>query len=257
MAKPKRKSSLAYRPKGMDSGNWSMPAMPDDSAPRCITRLEFLAHFTNEDSAKAIRVMNCAYLVGEGKGQDEGMPEMMAYTDDIPAEFAAKWLRRDREHDKESPGFDGEKLPLSQAWCVELMRRRMAISRGSGAGGKEPRHYRLRVCPEPSAAKWLAKNNEMDNFMREFMRRVCEDHNRQIIWIGAAHYKPKISPAWKTDEEWKRKAKCHAHFAFRGVDTDGRALFFEKKYVERGFENRARTLLHEMIGDGKSVRRAG
>lgn len=257
MAHLKRGRGLAYRPRGMDGHAWSMPDAPAASAPRCITRLNFLPHESNEDSAKAQRVMDCAYLVGEGKGPDEGLPEMMAFTDEIPSDFAAKWLRRDRADDKVTPGYDGEKLPLSQAWCVELMRRRMAIQRGAGTGEREPRHYRLRICPEPSAAKWLAANDEMDNFMRELMRRVCEDHGRQLIWVGAAHYKPRISPAWKTDEEWKRKAKCHAHFAFRGVDTDGRALFFEKKYVDRGFEHRARTLLHEMIGDGKAVRRAG
>lgn len=257
MDRPKRSHSRqAYRPRGMDAHAWSMPPEPPEDSPGCITRVEFIRHDYNESEAMAQRTSHCLYLVGEGKGVDEGLPEMIASSTPDHS-FAMKWLKADRETHKATAGWNGETLPLEQAWCVELMRRRMAITAGPGKGEREPRHYRLKVCPEPKAARWLAKHGVVHEFMRDVMARVERDHQRGIIWVGSAHYKPKLKPADREDDEWKRKAKCHAHFAFRGIDTAGRALFFEKKYIDRGFEWNARQSLHDMMGAGKAVRRAG
>ena len=260
-----------YIPKGAQAHSYTMPPEVPSEAPGVIVRCEFLPHGKVEEEASMQRIGDCVYLTGSHvvvaggtvvarKGQDGGHVQMISGRDPS-AQFARKWLSRDKSHDRSEPGFDGEKLTLQQAWCKKLMAKPLYIVKGDGAGDPEPRHYRMRLNPDPSAAAKLAKGDNLNQFIREYMNRVQNDLQREVIWIGAGHYKPKLNLRLLTDEQreaWPKKPASHAHFAFRGVDGEGRAMFIEGQYWRKGLERRARGLLLEMFEtDKKDVKRAG
>lgn len=270
---PKRGGTLRqrYLPKGAQKHPYTMPMEVPPEAPGAIVRCEFLPHRQCEDEDALRRIGDCIYLTGSHvvvaggtvvarKGQNGGHVQMISGSEPT-AHFARKWLSRDPSMDKYEPGFDGEKLTLQQAWCKRLMAKPLHIVHGDGKGDPEPRHFRMRINPDPRAARKLAKGNLLNEFTKEFMNRVQEDLQREVIWIGAGHYKPKIDPELLNEKQrlaWPKKPDCHTHFAFRGVDGAGKALFIEGPYWRKGLERRARGLLLEMFeADGKGVKRAG
>jgi hypothetical protein len=192
------------------------------------------------------------------KGQN-GQPIKMLVGCDPSRGFALAWLERDRSLDHWEPGWDGTRLTLDQSWAKQLMARKLYITKGHNAGDREPRRYRARICPQAEVARRLAKSRYLDQFIREFMARVQADLHRELYWIGAGHFKPRRMPEALDAAEiakWSTKPACHAHIAWRGVDTDGKAVFIEAPYVRRGFEYRARELLLEMFPVAQGARRA-
>jgi hypothetical protein len=192
------------------------------------------------------------------KGQN-GRPIKMLVGCEPSQGFAQAWLTRDRALDPWEPGWDGVRLSLHQSWAKELMARKLFITRGHNKGNREPRRYRTRICPDPEVGRRLAKANYLDQFIREYMARVQTDLKRELYWIGAGHYKPRKVPKDLDAAEiaaWSAKPDCHAHIAWRGVDTDGEAVYIEAPYVRRGFEFRARELLLEMFPVAQGARRA-
>jgi hypothetical protein len=283
--------SDAYLPAGAPRYPFHLPDRVVDSAPKCITRVEFITQNHRLPEAEALnRLADLHYLVGnfpaipeskQVKGKDGRAAQMLTDMQrwEVLMErelkhFARQWLTRARSNDLAEPGFDGRSLSFEQAWCKYLMKKRLTIRDGSWANRPEPRRYRIRVCPEPQVSTQLAHGDNLPSFMRELMRRIEGDlgagfpeRSRPLIWIGAGHYLPEHSPAWLSPEErvrWSEQSPCHAHFAVRGVDTAGRVLWFERPYVYSedltkrlsGLENRARGLLQEFF-DGTGYSKAG
>ena len=284
-------TKAAYVPFGAPRYPYDLPEQVGDDALQCITRVEFITQNKRLAEAEALnRIADLHYLVGnyrvnsasEGvKGQD-GRPAQMLTDMDRWAMLMAselkrfathEWLKRPRPADGAEPGFDGRTVSLEQAWCKQLMKKRLTIRVGSWANLPELRRYRVRVSPEAKVAERLARGDNLPSFMRELMRRVESDlgahfpeRTRPLIWIGAGHYRPKYPPDDMSPDEraqWDEKSACHAHFAIRGVDTQGRVLWFERPYVQgdklsrrrSGLENRARALLQEFF-DGTGYAKA-
>lgn len=275
-------NKCAFVPSGAPRYPFHLPDQVESTAPLCITRVEFITQNTRLTEAESLnRIADLHYLVGNYpvssaskgvKGQLGRAAKMITDMDRWQIlmggelqRFAHEWLRRNKSFDCSEPGFDGRSISFEQAWCKELMRRRLTIRDGSWATVPEPRRYRIRICPEAYVAAKLARGDYLSVFMRELMRRVESDlgayfpeRTRPLIWIGAGHYLPKHAPDWVSAEErarWDEKPSCHAHFAIRGVDTAGRVLWFERPYVHSapngarpsGLENRARGLLQEFF----------
>lgn len=270
---PNRGTPLKHRyvPKGAQKHPYTMPAEVPKEAPGAIVRCEFLPHRQVEEEDSLRRIGDCVYLTGTHvvvaggrivarKGPGGGHVQMISGSAPS-AHFAQKWLSRDPSMDQYEPGFDGQKLTLQQAWCKQLMAKPLYIVKGDGAGDPEPRHFRMRINPDPKTAAKLAHGNNLNEFTKEFMNRVQKDLQREVIWIGAGHYKPEIDPKLLSEKQqaaWPKKPDCHTHFAFRGVDGEGKALFIEGQYWRKGLERRARGLLLEMFEtDRKDVKRAG
>jgi hypothetical protein len=182
------------------------------------------------------RVEFAHYFVGEGKGDDGSLPEMFTADESSGhavhegnTAFARKWLSRDRSIDADQIGFDGKRWPLSQAYCLDIMRRELP---------EEPRHYRIIVSPEKAAGDQL----DMQEFGKELIARVESDYSRQFYWVASAHH--------NTDHP-------HLHIGIRGMDTKMEPVLIHPPYRRTGIRNRAREILYERLGSAKELRRAG
>jgi hypothetical protein len=266
----KRTRSLnPYRPSGAQAHDFNMPRQPPAESHRCIVKIDFPWHGKDEAVNKIERMADCQYLVGTTsyaangrlyahKGQN-GRPIKMLVGSDPSPHFARRWLLRDRASDEWEPGWDGARLTLDQAWAKELMARKLSITKGHNQGNREPRRYRVRICPEFEVAQRLAKGPYLDQFIREYMVRVQADLKRELFWIGAGHYKPRRMPDSLDAlerERWPKKPMCHGHLSWRGVDASGEAVYIEAPYVQRGLEHRARQLLMEMFPVAQGARHA-
>lgn len=215
---------------------YTMPRRPADSVPQCHANVAFLQHALDGGKLRSDLQRNelAHYLVGEGKGDDGSLPPMFTREDSSPSDaFASAWLRRDKSVDGARPGFDGKRWPLHQAWCADILCRDMP---------GELRHFRLMASPESH----VGSSVDMQRFARELMQRVDDDLRRVTFWTASAHY--------NTDNP-------HVHIGVRGVDANGREVYFPGPYADRGFEYRARqvlgALMAEQANPGKQVLRAG
>lgn len=209
-----------------------MAPKPAAGSPSCIAKLNFIAHSGESKMCRddLNRVGFAQYLIGEGKGEDGTLPTMFTAADhDPPKAFRDAWLRRDRSIDPEQIGWDGQRWPIQQAWCAEILRQRLV---------DEPRHYRLMVSP---AEKW-GKQVDMQEFAQRLMTHVETDLRRRFYWVASAHY--------NTD-------RPHIHVGIRGMDREHAPVFFPKPYVKSGIMWRGQAVLAEMIAEQKAVKRAG
>lgn len=91
----------------------------------------------------------------------------------------------------------------------------------------DQRQFRFIVSPED------AHQVDMNEFIRELMKRVERDLGQPIIWAAVNHY---------------NTAHPHAHVVVRGVDRNGREVRFDRQYIQRGFRARSEELLTEWLG---------
>lgn len=241
MGRSSRKNTPSRLPSA-SHGKYTMPRRPADSAPKCHGHVDFLLHELDGGELRSDlqRRELAHYLVGEGKGDDGTLPSMFTREDTPPSDaFAQAWLRRDQAGDSGRPGFDerasapSKRWPLSQAWCAEVLCRKMP---------GEIRHFRLMASPE----RHIGERVDMQRFARELMRYIDADLRRITLWTASAHY---------------NTAHPHVHIGVRGVDATGREVYFPGPYAQRGFEYRARQvlaeLLDEQIKSEKQALRAG
>lgn len=235
MSRSSRKNMPTRLP-AASHGKYTMPRRPADSVPKCHGNVAFLVHELDGGKLRSDlkRTELAHYLVGEGKGDDGTLPAMFTREDLPPSDaFASSWLRRERSSDAGRPGFDGKRWPLSQAWCAEILCRDIP---------GEIRHFRLMASPE----QHVGRRVDMQRFARDLMQRVDDDLRRKTLWSASAHY--------NTDNP-------HVHIGVRGVDADGKEVYFPGPYASRGFEYRARQVLGELLAERakaeKQVLRAG
>lgn len=219
-----------------------MPRRPAADVPKCHGHVDFLAHQWESKVCRPdlIRSEFAHYLVGEGKGDDGTLPSMFTREDLPPSDaFAKAWLRRDKNTDSAQPGFNDQatapskRWPINQAWCADIIRRDLP---------GEKWHFRLMASPE----KHNGERVNMQEFARVLMGRVDEDLNVRTFWSASAHYNTPIP---------------HVHIGVRGIDADGKQVYFHSPYANRGFEYRAREVLKELLSarskPGKQALRAG
>jgi len=230
-----RRKNTASRLPSASAVKYTMPRRPADSVPNCIGHVDFLTHWDSGKCRPDLELAEFAhYLVGEGKGDDGTMPVMFTRDDSPPPDaFAKAWLRRDNNSAAVRGGFVGKRWPLQQAWCAEIIARDMP---------GEKCHFRLMASPERRHGIRV----DMRRFTREVMLRVDEDLRVSTLWSASAHVNTGIP---------------HVHIGVRGVDANGKGVFFPPPYALRGFEYRARQVLGELISElnaaEKQVARAG
>lgn len=223
MGRSSRKNSPSRLPSA-SYGKYTMPRRPADSVPKCHGHVDFLLHELDGGELRSDlqRTELAHYLVGEGKADDGTMPLMFTRDDSPPSDaFASAWLRRDKSIDSGKPGFDGKRWPLSQAWCAEVLCRKMP---------GEKRHFRLMASPE----RHVGTSVDLQRFARELMRHIDDDLRRITLWTASAHY--------NTEHP-------HVHIGVRGADATGREVYFPGPYAQRGFEYRARQVLGELMAE--------
>lgn len=247
---------------------WGKPKKGNDSAPKCVVKVDFLSLKAGKLRSDLKAVEFCEYVVGSGRGGRPGQPtgnavmtkgrngaavQMFACQPKQDADFAMRWLKRDPE----LGGQDGSRWSVDQAWCVHLMRRELSAQRFRRSPA-EQRHYRIRFCPDVETGTALAEADQLEEAARRFMGALEQDFGGRLWWVGAGHY------------HGAKVAHPHVHLALRGISVDGDHVFFPQRYLRPSkralttnadasspLEWRARGVLAEMMSELKGERRVG
>lgn len=230
--------------------DWKMPPKPPAGAPAVMVKVDFLKNNGGNLRSDLEATAFAEYLVGAGpkgghsakgarvveKGRGESPVAMFASHEKQDADFTRKWMMRDES----LGGHDITRWrDKSQAWCVHLMRRVLVASPGKfRISPKEVRQYRIRFCP----ADGLPADFDYETATRRFMAGVESDHKGRFYWVAGAHF--------NTDHP-------HVHVGIRGIDAEGRHLYFTSKYLSHGMQYRARAVLAEMLVEREEAVRAG
>jgi hypothetical protein len=91
----------------------------------------------------------------------------------------------------------------------------------------EKHQFRIILSPEDG------RELDLDQFVREYLKRVEKDLGRKLNWVAVNHY--------NTDNP-------HAHLVIRGVDTKGAEVRINREYVSNGLRHRAEDLATEELG---------
>lgn len=203
---------------------------PLPGAPQCAVRVQWLKHDGTDvlEAGKADLVHACEYLVGEGKGGGDRLPQMFSGME-VPNEFAEQvWLKRDRALDPGRPGYEKHtrKWSLSQAWCVELA----TGNPWPESKARERQHFRVVMSPDPKMWKRIGVTDRerqgeiMQTVTTQAMNLLQSATETKLIWVASVHL--------NTDA-------THSHACVRGKDVFGKSVYLPNKTYVRQLVRRA------------------
>jgi hypothetical protein len=213
---------------------WGRPGTLSSDTPRCVVKVDFLAHRDGQLRGDLEAAAFCEYLVGgptarngakhravasgvvaKGRGSEPVAVFCCQPLETVPEKERKLFTERWMKCRPALGGHDRLRWKLEDAWAVNVMRRRLA-AKNFRRSPLEQRHYRIRFCPETDAGNALANANLMEQAARNFMAAIEQDYRGRFWWIGAAHY--------NTDQP-------HIHLGLRGIDVAGDHVYFGSEYL--------------------------